>query len=140
MSCILSNLAVLAQVFNPSYPSGFQALLRMFFWDIESASVIYSQGRLSVSLGKNTVLSLSYGFVSDSCAFFHSLTQFFDRAREMEFFKSVIQIPDLPDVSFWKCFHAYISVQMFGISCYKSSHFIFYPTGSSKLPPGRRLG
>ncbi|XP_040914591.1 huntingtin-interacting protein 1-related protein-like [Toxotes jaculatrix] len=28
---------------------------------------------------------------------FMSLTQFFDRAREMEFFKSVIQIPDLPD-------------------------------------------
>ncbi|XP_076614166.1 huntingtin-interacting protein 1-related protein [Chaetodon auriga] len=28
---------------------------------------------------------------------FTSLTQFFDRAREMEFFKSVIQIPDLPD-------------------------------------------
>ncbi|XP_053728552.1 huntingtin-interacting protein 1-related protein-like isoform X1 [Synchiropus splendidus] len=27
---------------------------------------------------------------------FMSLTQFFDRAREMEFFKSVIQIPDLP--------------------------------------------
>uniref|UniRef100_A0A671USF3 Huntingtin interacting protein 1 related n=1 Tax=Sparus aurata TaxID=8175 RepID=A0A671USF3_SPAAU len=31
------------------------------------------------------------------CAFFHSLTQFFDRAREEEFFKSIIQIPDLPD-------------------------------------------
>ncbi|XP_070706559.1 huntingtin-interacting protein 1-related protein-like [Pempheris klunzingeri] len=28
---------------------------------------------------------------------FLSLTQFFDRAREMEFFKSIIQIPDLPD-------------------------------------------
>uniref|UniRef100_A0AAQ5YGR7 I/LWEQ domain-containing protein n=1 Tax=Amphiprion ocellaris TaxID=80972 RepID=A0AAQ5YGR7_AMPOC len=28
---------------------------------------------------------------------FMSLTQFFDRAREMEFFKSVIRIPDLPD-------------------------------------------
>ncbi|KAM9734331.1 huntingtin-interacting protein 1-related protein-like [Menidia menidia] len=28
---------------------------------------------------------------------FVSLRQFFDRAREMEFFKSVIQIPDLPD-------------------------------------------
>uniref|UniRef100_A0A3B4WXG4 Huntingtin interacting protein 1 related n=1 Tax=Seriola lalandi dorsalis TaxID=1841481 RepID=A0A3B4WXG4_SERLL len=28
---------------------------------------------------------------------FTSLTQFFDRAREMEFFKSIIQIPDLPD-------------------------------------------
>ncbi|KAK2818593.1 hypothetical protein Q5P01_024154 [Channa striata] len=28
---------------------------------------------------------------------FMSLRQFFDRAREMEFFKSVIQIPDLPD-------------------------------------------
>ncbi|XP_056146805.1 huntingtin-interacting protein 1-related protein-like [Lampris incognitus] len=28
---------------------------------------------------------------------FSSLTQFFDRAREMEFFKSVILIPDLPD-------------------------------------------
>lgn len=28
-----------------------------------------------------------------------SLTQFFDRAREMEFFKRIIQIPDLPDVS-----------------------------------------
>ncbi|XP_041826400.1 huntingtin-interacting protein 1-related protein-like isoform X2 [Melanotaenia boesemani] len=28
---------------------------------------------------------------------FMSLTQFFNRAREMEFFKSVIQIPDLPD-------------------------------------------
>uniref|UniRef100_A0A3Q3W6N1 I/LWEQ domain-containing protein n=1 Tax=Mola mola TaxID=94237 RepID=A0A3Q3W6N1_MOLML len=28
---------------------------------------------------------------------FTSLTQFFNRAREMEFFKSIIQIPDLPD-------------------------------------------
>ncbi|XP_061763821.1 huntingtin-interacting protein 1-related protein-like [Nerophis ophidion] len=28
---------------------------------------------------------------------FNSLKQFFDRAREMEFFKSIIQIPDLPD-------------------------------------------
>uniref|UniRef100_A0A8C2ZVD1 Huntingtin interacting protein 1 related n=1 Tax=Cyclopterus lumpus TaxID=8103 RepID=A0A8C2ZVD1_CYCLU len=28
---------------------------------------------------------------------FTSLAQFFDRAREMEFFKSIIQIPDLPD-------------------------------------------
>uniref|UniRef100_A0A7N5ZVC5 I/LWEQ domain-containing protein n=1 Tax=Anabas testudineus TaxID=64144 RepID=A0A7N5ZVC5_ANATE len=28
---------------------------------------------------------------------FMSLTEFFNRAREMEFFKSVIQIPDLPD-------------------------------------------
>uniref|UniRef100_A0A3Q1GPG3 Huntingtin interacting protein 1 related n=1 Tax=Acanthochromis polyacanthus TaxID=80966 RepID=A0A3Q1GPG3_9TELE len=28
---------------------------------------------------------------------FMSLTQFFNRAREMEFFKSVIRIPDLPD-------------------------------------------
>ncbi|XP_062340443.1 huntingtin-interacting protein 1-related protein-like isoform X3 [Osmerus eperlanus] len=28
---------------------------------------------------------------------FNSLTRFFDRAREMEFFKKVIQIPDLPD-------------------------------------------
>ncbi|XP_059213454.1 huntingtin-interacting protein 1-related protein-like [Centropristis striata] len=28
---------------------------------------------------------------------FNSLTQFFDRARETEFFKSIIQIPDLPD-------------------------------------------
>nr|XP_019938192.1 PREDICTED: huntingtin-interacting protein 1-related protein-like [Paralichthys olivaceus] len=28
---------------------------------------------------------------------FTSLTQFFDRAREMEYFKSIIQIPDLPD-------------------------------------------
>ncbi|XP_034457358.1 huntingtin-interacting protein 1-related protein-like isoform X4 [Hippoglossus hippoglossus] len=28
---------------------------------------------------------------------FMSLTQFFDRAREMEFFKRIIQIPDLPD-------------------------------------------
>uniref|UniRef100_A0A8C4GR56 Huntingtin-interacting protein 1-related protein n=1 Tax=Dicentrarchus labrax TaxID=13489 RepID=A0A8C4GR56_DICLA len=28
---------------------------------------------------------------------FTGLTQFFDRAREMEFFKSIIQIPDLPD-------------------------------------------
>lgn len=27
-----------------------------------------------------------------------SLTQFFNRAREMEFFKRIIQIPDLPDV------------------------------------------
>uniref|UniRef100_A0A673KSD3 Huntingtin-interacting protein 1-related protein-like n=1 Tax=Sinocyclocheilus rhinocerous TaxID=307959 RepID=A0A673KSD3_9TELE len=27
----------------------------------------------------------------------HSLTQFFERARGMEFFKSIIQIPDLPD-------------------------------------------
>lgn len=31
--------------------------------------------------------------------FFCSLTQFFDKAREMEFFKTFIQIPDLPDVS-----------------------------------------
>uniref|UniRef100_A0A3B4F6Z2 Huntingtin-interacting protein 1-related protein-like n=1 Tax=Pundamilia nyererei TaxID=303518 RepID=A0A3B4F6Z2_9CICH len=30
---------------------------------------------------------------------FMSLTQFFDKAREMEFFKTFIQIPDLPDVS-----------------------------------------
>uniref|UniRef100_A0A3Q3LV53 Huntingtin-interacting protein 1-related protein-like n=1 Tax=Mastacembelus armatus TaxID=205130 RepID=A0A3Q3LV53_9TELE len=29
---------------------------------------------------------------------FMSLTQFFNRAREMEFFKTIIQIPDLPDV------------------------------------------
>uniref|UniRef100_A0A8C2EIZ5 Huntingtin interacting protein 1 related a n=1 Tax=Cyprinus carpio TaxID=7962 RepID=A0A8C2EIZ5_CYPCA len=28
---------------------------------------------------------------------FNSLTQFFERARGMEFFKSIIQIPDLPD-------------------------------------------
>ncbi|XP_031157123.1 huntingtin-interacting protein 1-related protein-like isoform X2 [Sander lucioperca] len=28
---------------------------------------------------------------------FNSLTQFFDRARETEFFKTIIQIPDLPD-------------------------------------------
>ncbi|XP_008323835.1 huntingtin-interacting protein 1-related protein [Cynoglossus semilaevis] len=28
---------------------------------------------------------------------FNSLTQFFNRAREMEFFKSIIRIPDLPD-------------------------------------------
>uniref|UniRef100_A0AAQ4NQ65 I/LWEQ domain-containing protein n=1 Tax=Gasterosteus aculeatus aculeatus TaxID=481459 RepID=A0AAQ4NQ65_GASAC len=28
---------------------------------------------------------------------FNSLAQFFDRARETEFFKSIIQIPDLPD-------------------------------------------
>ncbi|XP_032395036.1 huntingtin-interacting protein 1-related protein [Etheostoma spectabile] len=28
---------------------------------------------------------------------FNSLTQFFDRAREIEFFKTIIQIPDLPD-------------------------------------------
>lgn len=36
-----------------------------------------------------------------TCAFvcFRSLTQFFNRAREIEFFKSIIQIPDLPDVS-----------------------------------------
>lgn len=76
---------------------------------------------------------------SDSCAFFYSLTQFFDRAREEEFFKSIIQIPDLPDVSFWMCFHTYISVQTFGISCHKSSHFYFLPhrllqTSSALLP------
>uniref|UniRef100_A0A8C9ZHA7 Huntingtin interacting protein 1 related n=1 Tax=Sander lucioperca TaxID=283035 RepID=A0A8C9ZHA7_SANLU len=29
--------------------------------------------------------------------YFCSLTQFFDRARETEFFKTIIQIPDLPD-------------------------------------------
>lgn len=28
----------------------------------------------------------------------HSLTQFFERARGMEFFKTIIQIPDLPNV------------------------------------------
>lgn len=34
-----------------------------------------------------------------SSFFLCSLTQFFNRAREMEFFKRIIQIPDLPDVS-----------------------------------------
>lgn len=33
-----------------------------------------------------------------SCLLLCSLTQFFNRAREMEFFKRIIQIPDLPDV------------------------------------------
>lgn len=69
---------------------------------------------------------------SDSCAFFHSLTQFFDRAREEEFFKSIIQIPDLPDVSFWMCFHVIVFDQTFGISCHKSSHFYFL---SPQAPP-----
>ncbi len=34
------------------------------------------------------------------CLVLHSLTQFFERARGMEFFKSIIQIPDLPDVRY----------------------------------------
>lgn len=72
----------------------------MFFWDIESASVIYLQGRLCVLLGKNTLFyHIFVGSLSDSGVSSCSLTQFFDRAREMEFFKSIIQIPDLPDVS-----------------------------------------
>lgn len=38
-------------------------------------------------------------FVLISSFLLRSLTQFFNRAREMEFFKRIIQIPDLPDVS-----------------------------------------
>lgn len=38
-------------------------------------------------------------FVLISAFLLRSLTQFFNRAREMEFFKRIIQIPDLPDVS-----------------------------------------
>lgn len=38
-------------------------------------------------------------FIHMSSFLLRSLTQFFNRAREMEFFKRIIQIPDLPDVS-----------------------------------------
>lgn len=39
------------------------------------------------------------GFCCSQLCFLCSLRQFFERAREMEFFKSIIQIPELPDVS-----------------------------------------
>lgn len=96
--------------------SGSQASLRTFSLDIESGSVICSPGEARgfcvvgsvssvLSWGTDTLLRLLLVLSVLSVLLLTlwvpllSLTQFFDRAREMEFFKSIIQIPDLPDVS-----------------------------------------
>lgn len=53
---------------------------------------------------------LSGFFSNNLVCFLCSLTQFFDRAREIEFFKTIIQIPDLPDVSDGSFTHLHHSV------------------------------
>lgn len=78
--------------------SGFQASPQTFSWDIESASVIYLRGGLSGSKVQRRSFKVGL-FIHISSFLLRSLTQFFNRAREMEFFKRIIQIPDLPDVS-----------------------------------------
>uniref|UniRef100_A0A3B3CNV0 Huntingtin interacting protein 1 related n=1 Tax=Oryzias melastigma TaxID=30732 RepID=A0A3B3CNV0_ORYME len=67
--CRLTPLIPL--ILDSSFLYHFSVFLRMFFSDIER------------------------GF--ETSVFVCSLTHFYKRAREMEFFKSVIQIPDLPD-------------------------------------------
>lgn len=93
-----SNLTVSDQVINPSLPLICRDCSRCSSGTSRAVPwSVYGVGHHSCQAV--THLYVSYGIIQCQLSVFCSLRQFFERAREMEFFKSVIQIPDLPDVS-----------------------------------------